>query len=141
MQRHWLPLIVTLPVLLGAWACASLGRGASSPRTGTWNVRGDDGVHWDATLVLLNDSNGHFDWLSSDGARGREPVHWEFEPDTRRIHLQGTEILDPIGNIAFGTYQAEVSEDGLHMRQGWWGGDNNAEGSWTADWRSGETGE
>jgi len=116
------------------------------PQLGTWELVGKDKREWKATLVFTKrigtKYEGYFKWLALSGepSSGHEPFEGIFNPTTRLITLKGLDMQDKTGNIATGSiYEATVSEDGYHLRDGKWFGQNVLPGTWTAIWKNGDT--
>ena len=132
-------MFVGLLLAAAPLACASRSApSTTTPQTGVWTVRGYDGIHWDARLVLARkgeELSGYFEWESEEGDRGLERLEAVFDPKTRKLHLDGIELHDPVGSIMTSTYTAELADDGKRLIEGRWGGFPGArEGTWTAAW-------
>lgn len=122
MRRSVLAVLALALSVLAA--CSSLRERPPAPTTpaGTWSVRGQDGDHWTARLVLHEGaSTGFFDWRSTTGSSGHELLNWQYDPSTRMLLMTGQEMRDAVGPVGVGTYVARLAEDGRTIENGTWG--------------------
>ena len=72
--------------------------------------------------------NGYFDWMGPGNSSGKEHFRGMYDPQTRKLLIQGHRLEDPRGNIGVGTYEAILSRNGNDFESGTWTGG----GTWTA---------
>lgn len=134
-------LLVLVPTLV--WSQTAQTRG---PKTGTWELVGQDKREWKAVLVFVRSVRGSYDgyfkWQAQSGAPagGHEAFQGIFNPANGQLVLRGLDMKDKHGSIAVGsTYQAIVSDGGTVLRDGTWFGPSVAPGTWSAVWKSADT--
>jgi len=112
----------------------------SFPIAGTWKIIGRDSHDWTAYMVIeeVNSGSkfsGYFDWNSPGwNASGREYFRGEYEPQTRKVLMQGYRLENANG-IGTGKYEAYIIQNGYDIGSGTWGGAGVSSGTWEAKWQ------
>jgi len=99
---------------------------------GTWAVSAtdDSGLNWDGSTLTFEsqtaDGNnflleGHFNWIGSNGAFGRENFTGTLFFDNT-IELSGFELVPPTSGIAVYDYFALLADNGTEIINGSWDG-------------------
>jgi uncharacterized protein YraI len=106
----------------------------SFPRTGMWKVTGRDTVKWTGDMIIdemnANNFSGFFDWRGERNYHGREYVRGEYDPQTRKVTMQGYRLADASG-IALGKYEAYLNKNNNDFESGKW----TSGGVWNAKWQ------
>jgi energy-coupling factor transporter transmembrane protein EcfT len=105
------------------------------PRTGTWDLTGQDSKNWTANMVIYEMDNkgfsGYFEWNGGIDQSGREYFRGDYDPQTRKVVIQGTRLHNARG-IALGKYEAFLNGDNNFES-----GTMNNGGVWEAIWQNG----
>jgi len=105
------------------------------PSIGRWKIIGQDTRGWVGFLFISevnnNSFSGYIDWYYSPGTEfvGKEYYDGNFNHENRLVTLHGTHVTDP-NKLGVGRYTATLSQNGLEMKSGKWGG-SGMSGTWT----------
>jgi hypothetical protein len=109
---------------------------------GIWNVSAVDvsGLTWEGSTLTFESQvvdgdeyslSGHFDWIGSNGAFGRESFTGTLFDDST-LQLSGFEIVEPASGIATANYFAILTESGTELINGSWDGTAIPSDDWSA---------